>query len=122
MRKGWEGEVKNCEQCGADISDRHWLTRFCWPCARERNKASTAKYLRTNPKARRHDAIRRITKTAIRAGFLQNPKELSCSDCGRPAECYDHRDYNKPLEVEPVCVRCNSSRGAGIELDRELFA
>ena len=24
---------------------------------------------------------------------------------------YDHRDYSKPLEVDPVCRRCNQMRG-----------
>ena len=35
-------------------------------------------------------------------------------DCGAPARHYDHRDYNKPLEIEPVCVRCNLLRGHAI--------
>lgn len=38
---------------------------------------------------------------------------VKCVDCGRRAQCYDHRDYRKPLRVEPVCKRCNSMRGPG---------
>ncbi|MFA5633142.1 MAG: hypothetical protein WC997_16665 [Porticoccaceae bacterium] len=30
---------------------------------------------------------------------------------------YDHRDYRKPLSVEPVCRRCNLSRGYAIPAD-----
>jgi len=47
---------------------------------------------------------------------------MKCEDCGRDAECYDHRDYNKPLDVEPVCRQCNSIRGAGIPMKVELFS
>ena len=38
-------------------------------------------------------------------------EHTKCVDCGEPAEMYDHRNYYKPLEVEPVCRSCNSQRG-----------
>jgi hypothetical protein len=47
----------------------------------------------------------------IREGRLPRPSTLVCVDCGRPAEQYDHRDYTKPLQVEPVCRSCNVIRG-----------
>lgn len=52
---------------------------------------------------------------AIKRGELTNLKttEVKCVDCGRRATCYDHRDYRKPLEVDPVCRRCNVARGSG---------
>lgn len=34
-----------------------------------------------------------------------------CVDCGAPADRYDHRDYSKPLDVEPVYCSCNGRRG-----------
>lgn len=37
--------------------------------------------------------------------------ETTCIDCGQPATVYDHRDYSKPLDVDPVCRSCNSRRG-----------
>ena len=36
----------------------------------------------------------------------------------RRATQYDHRDYNKPLEVTPVCPSCNGKRGAAIYQDQ----
>jgi len=39
---------------------------------------------------------------------------VMCLDCDKPAQVYDHRDYNKPMEAEPVCYSCNSKRGPGI--------
>lgn len=47
---------------------------------------------------------------ARRRGALADPKTLACSDCARPARCYDHRDYGKPLDVAPVCSPCNIKR------------
>ncbi len=50
---------------------------------------------------------------AIKLGKLQPITELTkCTDCGKPAKHYDHRDYNKPLEVEAVCQKCNRNRGS----------
>ena len=51
---------------------------------------------------------------AIRRGELRHPREFACADCGAQAIEYDHRDYNKPLEVFPVCRRCNLRRGRAI--------
>jgi hypothetical protein len=39
---------------------------------------------------------------------------IACVDCGLPARGYDHRDYSKPLAVEPVCRGCNRKRGPAI--------
>ncbi len=51
---------------------------------------------------------------AVKAGALPPIKTLFCVDCGKPAKHYDHRDYNKPLDVVPVCVSCNFKRGGAI--------
>ena len=56
---------------------------------------------------------RQILQSAINKGFLVPAYEHDCVDCGAQAEDYDHRDYNKPLEVEPVCHRCNMKHGKG---------
>lgn len=51
---------------------------------------------------------------AKREGLLPSARGLTCVDCSAPAVDYDHRDYNQPLRVEPVCRRCNLKRGPGI--------
>lgn len=51
---------------------------------------------------------------AVRRGELERPANFPCADCGGPATEYDHRDYQKPLEVEPVCRRCNLLRGPAL--------
>lgn len=60
----------------------------------------------------------RYVDIAIRNGDL--PKldgSVPCVDCSEPAAEYDHRDYKKPLDVEPVCQRCNQARGPGLHRD-----
>ena len=36
---------------------------------------------------------------------------MKCTDCEARATQYDHREYAKPLEVEPVCAKHNRERG-----------
>lgn len=53
-------------------------------------------------------------------GRLPPPSDYSCADCGKQAVHYDHRDYNKPLDLTPVCSSCNGRRGAAIPLTAPL--
>ena len=56
----------------------------------------------------------RLVAEAVKDGHLPRlDGGIPCKDCGRPAAAYDHRDYDKPLDVEPVCNPCNLRRGAG---------
>lgn len=51
---------------------------------------------------------------AILDGVLPPASDLQCVDCGHQAAHYDHRDYNRPLDVAPVCCSCNLKRGPAI--------
>jgi hypothetical protein len=55
-----------------------------------------------------------LVSKAVRKGLLPRVSTLRCTDCGKPADVYDHRDYNFPLKVEPVCRSCNSMRGSAV--------
>ena len=76
-----------------------------------------------NRRAREAMMMRRRMKAAaavanaIKYGWLPHPSYLKCSDCDNDAQCYDHRDYRKPLDVWPVCFRCDAERGAGEPYD-----
>lgn len=61
---------------------------------------------------RAHNAVRK----AIISGDLVNLRqiEVACVDCGQRAMDHEHRDYEKPLEVVPVCRGCNIRRGPAI--------
>ena len=62
-------------------------------------------------------AVRRAIKTNR---LLSLKKEyILCVDCKKNrAIQYDHRDYNKPLDVTPVCRSCNKKRGSAIPIKR----
>lgn len=51
---------------------------------------------------------------AIRAGMFPRAQTLRCVDCNDWAYAWDHRDYSKPLHVDPVCAACNVRRGPGL--------
>jgi hypothetical protein len=50
----------------------------------------------------------------IQYSGMKRAAEFLCVDCGDKASVYDHRDYNKPYEVDPVCRKCNLKRGPGL--------
>ncbi|MGF7131945.1 hypothetical protein P3T40_003428 [Paraburkholderia sp. EB58] len=51
---------------------------------------------------------------AVERGDLPPVTTCCCVDCGDPAQAYDHRDYARPLDVEPVCDSCNVRRGKAL--------
>ena len=93
-----------CKLCQVNIEMRDSRAVFCFKC--------------TDEKGKRTGGTRAIylVKKAIKNGILLPLENLLCVDCGKQAKCYDHRDYNKPLEVVPVCKKCNRIRGPGIYL------
>jgi ribosomal protein S27E len=97
--------IKACRVCANEIVDRHHAAKLCFSCA-DHSKNGGFK-------------AHRKVKKAIELGILASVKDLKCLDCGNQAEIYDHKDYNKPLEVEPVCRSCNRNRGSAIPLTKE---
>ena len=75
----------------------------CMPCAKAHSYAMCV--------ASGQEAARRAVQAAVKSGAIPKAKGLTCVDCGREAHVYDHRDYAKPLDVQPVCVSCNLVRG-----------
>ena len=95
---------RKCLVCEVDISNSHGNTIYCFSCAGRQwsDKPKTPKY-----------ASHKIVWYAVMGGILPKPETLNCVDCGRKAEHWEHRDYLKPLDVDPVCTRCNIKRGPG---------
>lgn len=91
-----------CERCSKSFGATGKFRRFCGPC--------------TAPGANDKGGIaaRTVVASAVKRGDLPPAKQLICVDCGAKARDYDHRDYNKPLDVEPVCRGCNVRRGAAV--------
>lgn len=88
--------MKPCVYCG-DAVDRSKPARSCFACMTKRKPYVLA-------------ALRAVHR-AVEAGRLKNILRQFCVDCGAPAWEYDHRDYSKPLDVEPTCRSCNARRG-----------
>ncbi len=56
-----------------------------------------------------------VLKAAIRRGDVPPiDGEMRCSDCDQAADFYDHRNYFRPLDVDPICKPCNNRRGQGL--------
>ena len=81
---------------------------YCRECTAARATRRATQFQRAKPLAKK--AIVAVNK-AIKEGLLEPPSKYICLDCGGKAEVYDHRNYHKPLNVEPVCRSCNSFRG-----------
>lgn len=62
-------------------------------------------------------AHRYVTVAVYNGDLPRLDGSVPCVDCGKPAQEYDHRDYKKPLEVDPVCKECNAARGPGLHRD-----
>lgn len=71
-----------------------------------------------NNRSRYFTLAHRYVSVAIYNGDLPRlDGSIPCADCGAPADEYDHRDYKKPMEVDPVCRGCNQARGPGLHRD-----
>ena len=90
------GHGKICAWCAKPTRRGDWA-RLCWPC----QQAGMWWQNRAHAKV----------MAAVRRGDLRPVKEQRCVDCGKPAQCYDHRNYRHALMVEAVCTRCNILRG-----------
>lgn len=64
----------------------------------------------------------RMVALAISRKILPPATSLQCTDCDKQATEYDHRDYNRPLDVQPVCRGCNRRRGSAKPIDLPSFA
>lgn len=99
-----------CVDCDADISHRYHTAKLCDICAAIRKRETSKRLYRERLKGWR-SRITNAVRIAIDQGKLTAPYKLKCTDCGARATEYDHRDYAKPLDVEPVCRSCNKKRG-----------
>lgn len=87
-----------CRACDAPFEGyfvgRHY---YCEPCRYEHYAAQRA--------------AKAWVRQAIESGVLMSPTAHRCVDCGDWAVHWEHRDYSRPLDVEPTCCSCNHRRG-----------
>lgn len=88
-----------CRRCKTSIQGLRVPTAaYCFDCARAVAYDTGAQQARL------------AVQQAVKRGQLPRPDTQTCVDCGEQAKEYDHRDYGDPLNVEPVCRRCNRLR------------
>jgi hypothetical protein len=92
--------VGQCIDCAGEIDPYNDETWRCHRCQSEMARI----------RARAIVAVR----MAIKDAALRPASQLVCLDCEAPAALYEHRDYRKPLHVEPVCRKCNQRRGPAL--------
>ena len=106
--------IHPCHTCGRPTSRVNLLPsyqpgkalrrrRVCVPC---KARAERARLVKSGQYAA-HKAVR----LAVLRGAMQPVAGQACADCNGPATEYEHRDYGKPLDVVPICRRCNIRRG-----------
>ena len=136
-----------CPTCQAEVRREYWKKNFAWWCGacdsphycvtcrrikRERMLAAAASRPRSNSHYFRplnaecwwQRRCHSMVHAAIKRGLLPSLKsgEYACVDCGAVALEYDHRDYGRPFDVEPVCRSCNKQRGTAVWPDSSRFA
>ena len=89
----------NCVMCH-QVMFRAIGAKFCHPCMVEHSKL-------------RSKALGKIMNEKL-TGRLAHANTMQCVDCQLPADVWEHRDYDKPLDVVPVCYKCNRRRGISI--------
>lgn len=110
-----------CLDCGETFKAIGRNRLRCGPCGKRRSVLRARQRrlgLLDPPPPRTPDArwatlAVRFVVLAKELGVLPglNDPDIRCVDCGAVANEYDHRDYSRPLEVDPVCGRCNKLRG-----------
>lgn len=106
-RRPGQPRTLTCGHCGLREQ-----TMRGWPYICEGCRVGGFSNLRARRCGRDYGGL--MVRAAVAEGRLQPASAFMCSDCTKPAAVYDHRDYNRPLLVEPVCRSCNSRRGPGL--------
>ena len=118
-----DGRNSYCKICQNFIVKTYMQT----PVGREARKRSNKKYNQTPTgnavhrklsRAHRRKYPQRIRArsavgSAIRSGYIPLAHKLTCTDCGNPAQEYDHHlgyAESHKLDVVAVCVPCHHKR------------
>jgi hypothetical protein len=95
-----DGRCNHCKKCRSFYQADYQRG----PEGRLVSKKANKKYVQKYPE-KKH--AHNIIKYEIESGRLMKAKFFYCFRCGKEAKHYHHPDYNFPLSVQPVCVKCH---------------
>lgn len=99
--------MAKCFRCGHEWIPRVELIKTCAKCRSP--YWDKAKDQHSFNKMRRIAAL--LVQNAKYRQFMRKATDEKCVDCGKKAVHWEHRNYARPLLVEPVCRSCNIKRG-----------
>ena len=102
-RKRPDGLAWSCKKCFSVYIKKYNLKARKTESYKKYKREFAFKYRKKNRhKARAHEAVSR----AVRSGKLTRPK--TCTLCPADTKIYAHHNsYDKPLEVQWVCINCH---------------
>lgn len=97
-RYGLQAYLRKCAWCGTECICG-FTGKLCLKCSKAKAREAS----------RAHAAV----SAMVIAGLVKKlPCDgINCVDCGKQATHWEHRDYRKPQEIEPICKSCNTKRG-----------
>ena len=112
QKKGIHGRRADCKPCVLARVRKH--QRHIEIKARRHDyellqttKAKKRRYALANPEK---VMAQRALNNEVKNGNMTKVDRLYCTDCSEPAQHYHHGDYDKPLDVTPLCARCHKQR------------
>ena len=105
--------LAKCFRCGYEWIPRNEKIRTCAKCR--------SPYWDKARNSKEHSKMRiwalGIIQNAKYKGYIGKPKNQKCVDCGKKATDWEHRNYSRPLIVEPICRSCNLRRGSSLNFN-----
>lgn len=92
-----KSKSRRCVHCNDVFYPRSLCKWYCLDCEDKKERAKTR-------------ALKLVAK-AIKDGHMLPATSFECWDCSEPAIVFDHRNYDRALDVQPVCRACNRRRG-----------
>jgi len=101
-----------CQECKTGVDRVMAKAKRCLQCNWKKAQADLKAYRKARPVAMK--AYSKLHTSIQRGDIAKLDGSTLCVDCGESARHYDHRDYMRPLDVEPVCASCNIRRGSAV--------
>src|SRR5690348_1754568 len=94
-----------CSKCGDFLElERLGLKRYCLPCSNEWARMNRPKHSELNPIQKKKATARSYANVYLKKGKLERKP---CEVCSYEVTQFHHDDYDKPLQVRNLCVKCH---------------